>query len=411
MANRTKPAPLGKNTLRSTVLIALLIIWPSAPLCLGQAVERELSDSGDWVITSETEPIGSPEGDLARTRLTLARKQYPLAIKLASEWIEKYPRHALIPEAYLVRADAKYLSGDEYESLFDYEAIARQYVGSEAFKIALDREYEIAFDYANGKKRIFWGFRIMTAYDEAEELFIRIQERMPGSELARKAGRALADYYYRQNEMELAAVAYELYVENNPAAQDLPEATTWLIGANLATYKGPRHDPSGLYEARQRLDALERRFPAQAQEIGAEGIRTRIDESDARRMLVDAKWYLKRNDEVSCRFVLERLIKRYPQTSPAREAYTMLKDYGWIKESDSGTGFQPVNPPETGTTGDQPVSGTGVSPVSDVHEDTKGVQSVHPPKADATSDQQETDSTESKEKHDNPIREIKDEGP
>ena len=128
---------------------------------------------------------------------------------LASAFIDRYPNSPMRAEAYLIRGDALMAMGDEYEALFEFEEIARNYPNSPAFVTALEREFEIAQQYANGRyRKLLSLFRIVPATDEAQELLIRIQERLPGSRLAEQAGMALADYYFRVRDLRMAAEAY-----------------------------------------------------------------------------------------------------------------------------------------------------------------------------------------------------------
>ena len=262
-------------------------------------------------------------------RQHLEERGYGKAQELASDFIDRHPDDPLVAEALLVRADSQLLRGNYYKALLDYESIAKTYPGSEAFSIALERQFYIARIFASGTKRKLWGLRLLSAKDEAEEIFIRIHERLPGSKLAQRAGRTLADYYFDQQEMDLAAIAYRAYIENYPNTEDLPEAIQRLVYTSLATVKGPNHDSSGLYDAREWLNRIRERFPAEAQQMGADALQTRIDESDATQMLVSARWYLERDDPPSARFLLKRILRRYPQTVSGRRAYALLVDNGW----------------------------------------------------------------------------------
>ena len=163
-----------------------------------------------------TPAMGSPAASLSRARVLLAEGRFDRALNMANRWMKRFPTSPLLPEAYLLRGDALVGIGDEYESLYDYEFLTRKYPGSEVFSLALEREYEIAVKYANGLRRKILGFRLIDATDEAEELLIRIQERLPGSGLAEKAGLELAAMYFRNRRMTLAAEAYAIFIERYP---------------------------------------------------------------------------------------------------------------------------------------------------------------------------------------------------
>lgn len=261
-------------------------------------------------------------------RRAIAEEDFDKAIELADRWLAQYPNHPNAPDVFLLRGDAKMAKGDYYKSLYDYEAVLRRYPGSRAFNIALEREFTIAHMYATGVKRKLWGMRFVPAGGEAEELFIRIQERAPGSEIGRKASMALADYYYRQAEMESATDAYDLFLLNYPRSEERERAMRRLIESNLATFKGPKFDATGLVEAKARLGDYEAEFPAAAEKMGTDALVVRIEESLAQKMLENAKWYMKKGERVSAAFTLRRLVQRYSTSAAAQEALGELEKMG-----------------------------------------------------------------------------------
>ncbi|MHC5112911.1 MAG: outer membrane protein assembly factor BamD [Planctomycetota bacterium] len=278
-----------------------------------------LGEDDNWVQEQAPAP-NTPAGQIARARRALASGQHARAEFLATEFIERLPNDPLVPEAYLVRGDALRARRDYYQALFDYEYVARGFPGSEAFVTALERELEIARLFAGGLKRKMWGIRMLDASEDAEELLIRIQERLPGSHLAEEAGLTLGDFYFSNQRMALAAEMYALFVENFPRSQWIDKARRRLIFAHLASFKGPEHDAAGLYNARTRILALQATDPAAAQELGADALLLRIDESDADKMLATARWYLKVGDPVAAELMIRRLVDLYPRSIATRRA-------------------------------------------------------------------------------------------
>ncbi len=251
--------------------------------------QYELTDGDAWKKVQTPDPT-TPQGQLAAARRALAEGEYRRAHALADNWIDRYPKHPGVSEAFLIRGDALKGRRSYYKALFDYEYVARAFPASESFITVLERELEIGTLYATGTKRKWLGLRIINAGDVAEELLIRVQERLPGSHLAEQAAMELADYYFRNRKMELAVQMYSIFLENFPDSELVSKARRRLIYSELATFKGPEFDASGLHEARSRLYELIALEPAKAQEIGAEALLTRIDESDARKRLLTANW-------------------------------------------------------------------------------------------------------------------------
>jgi outer membrane protein assembly factor BamD (BamD/ComL family) len=278
-----------------------------------------LSEDDQWTRTRTLEP-GSPEFQLHQARLALAEGRADRAAALATQWIERNAGHDLMPEAYLVRGDALRADREYYEALFDYEYIARVYPGSEAFITALERELEIALQFASGTRRRLWGLPILDASDEAEELFIRIQERLPGSRIAEQAGMALGDFYFERRAMDMAATVYDLFIENYPDSDQVGKARRRLIWATFAQFKGPEFDASALLQARAQLRTLREVDPSGAQQVGAEGLLARVDESLAEKLFTAAQWYERVGDVISAEMSIRRLVLRYPRTVAAAQA-------------------------------------------------------------------------------------------
>jgi outer membrane protein assembly factor BamD (BamD/ComL family) len=174
------------------------------------------------------------------------------------------------------------------------------------------------------------GFRLFDATDYAVEIFIRVQERLPGSALAELAAISLADFYYDRREMKLARDAYDLYILNFPSGPNRLKADRRLVFADIARFKGPRYDSSGLLDARVRIRNFERRYPGEAERIGLnDGMVARIDESLAAQLLESARWYLTQKDDPAARVTLTRLLADHPRTFAATEALALAERKGW----------------------------------------------------------------------------------
>lgn len=306
--------PRFRHLLASTAV--LLVVAGMHPALESRAAAQDeyvLGEDDAW--QKESPEPGTQAAQVLLARRALALGEPERARALASAFIDRFPSSPNLPEMLLVRGDALVEMGDEYRALFDYEDIARKHPGSSVFVTALEREFAIAVAYANGLRRKLYGtFRLVNTDDEAQELLIRIQERLPGSRLAEDAGMELADFYFRQAEMRLAADSYDLFIQNYPRSDRIEKARERLIQSYLASYRGPRYDDAGLRDARRRLDTMRAVQPAAAQRLGADALLVRIKESEARKLLVTARWYLSIDDPVSCEQYLRRIVQRYPDT-------------------------------------------------------------------------------------------------
>jgi tetratricopeptide (TPR) repeat protein len=312
-------------------LAGVVLIVVLAGPAVAQVGQYRLDENGNWVAL-EAPVLTADEQMLHDAREMLADERYAEAKRILDEWIEKHQhsQHPLLARAYLLRGDAKSLGGDEYQALYDYETVLKNFVGSEEFPKAVERELQIAIRYVHGLKRKLFSMRIVGAEDVGEELLVRVQERMPGSPLAEKAGIELADYYYRIRDLRMASLQYEIFLANFPRSPHATWARQRRIHANIARFKGPAYDATGLRDAKIHIEDYSDMDPGGAQRAGfSDALMARLDESLAAQMLNKARWYLRRGDSVSARFLLLRLVGKHPQTVAAGAAMQELRERGW----------------------------------------------------------------------------------
>lgn len=322
--------------------ILWLVVLAAAPLAQAQSNELKLDENGEWLTTSQAVE-GTPAWTVDRARQDLADDRPAAAFSSIDNWIKAHDRKAdltlstadegsrvFFAEALLVRGDALTAMGDEYNALYDYERIVKEYPGTDTFVTAVERELDIGVRYVAGMKRRFLGVRILDATDVGEELLIRVQERLPGSRLAERAGIELADYYYENHDLDLSAEAYQLFLENYRNSQYAMKAMQRRVYSTIAQYKGPRYDGSKLLDAQILVKRFSSLYPAQARQAGLdEALLVRLDESAGLSMLESAKWYMVRGDTPAARYTLQRLVEAHPQTAAAREAMATLEKRGW----------------------------------------------------------------------------------
>lgn len=291
----------------------MLAAISSDPVALGQ-VDFKLGSDDQWIAPADGNS-DSPQNQLRQAQLALARGEAARSFNLATAWLERFPADPMRAHALLLKGDSLLAQGDEDKALYEYEDLVRKYPGSDVFVTALQREQSIATAYANGLLQKFFGtFRWINTEDNAQELLIRIQERLPGSELAEQAGMELADFYFRRRDLQLAADAYDLFVQNYPRSRQVEKARLRLIYSLFASYKGPLYDARGLFEASARLKELQALDPITAQRVGADALLVRIYESEASKLLSEAGWYAYVDDPISAEVFIRRLVQNYPKS-------------------------------------------------------------------------------------------------
>ena len=315
------------------VLLAALALGVWSSPALAQATEFTLEDDGAWEQTAAPEP-GTDEHTMWQARRMLAEGRPERAVDLLGEWLEEYgrTRNPYLAEAYFLRGEARLANDREYNALFDYETVIRDFSATPFYARAVQREYEIGMAYLGGLRRRFLGVRIEGARGTGEELLIRVQERLPGSALAERAALDLAQHYYDRRQLKLAAEMYAIFRVNYPDSDQTRFAMLREIECNIARFKGPRYDGAGLIDAKLLIEQYRDVYPGESARSGVmDGLESWVDESAAQQVLDTARWYIKTNDEPSARFVLTRLINRHPGSDAAAEAVGMMQERGWLR--------------------------------------------------------------------------------
>ena len=315
-----------------TRLAALLAILLYTAPALAQGAEFTLGEDGAWQQTAEPEP-GTDEFVMWQARKLLAEGKPGKAAGLLSDWLDENDRsrNPYLAEAYFLRGEARLANDHEYKSLEDFEMVIRDFSATPYYERAVQREYEIGMAYLGGLRRRFLGFRIENARLTGEELVIRVQERLPGSQLAEQAALDLAQHYYDRRDLPLAAEMYSIFRVNYPDSQHYRFAMLREIECQIARFKGPRYDGSGLIDAKLLLEEYARTYPGETVRAGIiDGLESWVDESAAQQTLDTAKWYLETGDEPSARFILTRLIRRHAGSDAAGEAVGLMMDRCWL---------------------------------------------------------------------------------
>jgi outer membrane protein assembly factor BamD (BamD/ComL family) len=310
-------------------------VWVHAQVAVIELPPAPPAASG---ATAQAKPEAAPalttedEKTLLRARELLAAEKPAQAESLLTTWLDNAVATGqgtsnLAAEALYLRGNAKLAQDREYDALVDYEQVVNGFPGSEFFARSLERELQVAKLYFGGRRRpTVLGLRIDSGVPLAEEIVLRIVERLPGSRLAERALLELGDFYSRTRDLRMASEVYDVHTRVFPRSPQRPLAMQRLVYSSIAQFKGPNYDTSVLSDAKVQVERFATEFPAVAQQTGmTDSLVARVDESQAQAMLERARWYITRDDAPAAKVFLQRLVQRHPQSAAAQEALTMLE--------------------------------------------------------------------------------------
>jgi outer membrane assembly lipoprotein YfiO len=242
------------------------------------------------------------------------------AKKLAVNWLKRQPNSPLRDRALYLLGLANYQYGDRIASFYNFDELMDKYPDSRYFYPALDKQYQIADAYLSGYKRRFLGFPLLSAEDEAVEMLFRIQQRSPGSPLAEKALKRTADYYYADAQYDVAVDAYQAFIDRYKRSPEIPQARLKKAFAELAQFHGIKFDPTPAINARTSLEEIAIDYPELARQENVVAVIERIDAALARKVYMNAQFYLRTHEPRAAAYNFKYLIQNYPGSPEAAKS-------------------------------------------------------------------------------------------
>jgi hypothetical protein len=197
-------------------LLALFILASGAFAQQQQPPIWELRDGGRWQRVNK--PTTAPVADetLDRVEDMLRAKQSDSARRIMISWLRVNKTSPIRDRGVYLLGQANFQVGNRIMAFYNFDELMDLYPDSQYFYPALQRQYDIADAFLKGYKRKFLGMPILGAETEGTEMLYRIQQRAPGSPLAEKSLLRAADYYYADEQFDIAADAYAIYVRSYP---------------------------------------------------------------------------------------------------------------------------------------------------------------------------------------------------
>jgi outer membrane assembly lipoprotein YfiO len=271
-------------------------------------------------------PTTAPVTDetLDRVGQLLESNNPDAAKKMVLNWIKLNKQHPLRDRAVYLLGLANYQRGDRMGAFYNFEEVMDVYPESKYFYPSLDKQYQIADAFLSGYKRRVFLFLKFGAEEEAIEMMYRIQQRSPGSPLAEKALKRTADYYYADAQYDLAADAYQAFIERYRRSPEVPQAKVKRAFAMLAQFTGTKFDPTPVINARTALEEIASDYPELARQENVAAVIERIDGALARKVWQNTQFYMRTREPRAAAYNCRYLIKNYPNSPEAGQAKELL---------------------------------------------------------------------------------------
>ena len=248
------------------------------------------------------------------------------ALAVALQWVKTHADKATPQRdrGLYLTAQALVLTDDWVKAYYYLDELMDEYAASKLFGPALETQYHIADGFLTGHKLRALGLPLLPATDYGVEILFRLQQRSPGSPLAERALLRSADYYYADQDYDLAGDAYDFYIKQYPRSERVPQVKLRAAFAQLAQFRGPRYDATPMLNARTKLADFAVAYPALAKEENVPGILAKIDDELAVKLYLTADFYRRTGASDGAVYVYRYLLLTYPHSSPAADARDAL---------------------------------------------------------------------------------------
>ncbi len=258
--------------------------------------------------------------------------------KLKSE----YPTLAGDDFDVFVKGELFYAAGKFTSAVRTFDKLLNEYRTSPLYEAALDRQFQMATAYLNGRKKVLLGFIKVSGYDEGVTMMDKIVERAGDTPVALQASVAVARHYEereKHNEAHLRWV--EIYTEWG-AGPIGKEALLALARNKHAQYnkppekKRPFYDGSTLLSARSYYLRFKSIYPRDAAKIGVDKIVNEINEQIAFKQYTIGRYYRRTGETTAANLYFDMVVNDWPGTEAAELAAEALGQASGEKTEENG---------------------------------------------------------------------------
>ncbi len=204
----------------AVICFQLLPLDTPAPLVYrtGEGWSWEPVGGGKWTRTRAKDQL-----DVAQEAFD--KKNYGLAHKAARRTVRVWPLSDYAPRAQYLMAKCLEARGKDEKAFKAYQTLLEKYPKSVNYEEVLQRQYEIANRYLNGKRFRLWGYiPLFPSMEKTSEMYEKVIKNGPYSEVAPQAQMNIGAARVKQSNYPQAVKAYEkaadVYHEQEQVAAD-----------------------------------------------------------------------------------------------------------------------------------------------------------------------------------------------
>ncbi len=236
-----------------------------------------------------------------------------------------------------VLGEVRYWQDHYGKALVKYEKLLKDYPGSEYAGLTLQREFDMAQEYLQGRKKVVLGILKLSGYAEGVELMEKISDRAGMDEpngVGLRAAISVAEHYEsRERYIEAYLKWSEIasYWETGPIGK---RALYRMAEDNLAAYNLPpeaeraNYDASRLTTAKTYYQKFLLLYPEEAKQNEVPQKIEQIDEQMAHKQYTIGRFYRRTGEQRAANLYFDMVVRNWPKTQAAALAKEALEGDG-----------------------------------------------------------------------------------
>ncbi len=313
---------LRPMTYRICILLILAVVISVKPAA---AFWVWTPESGKWE-NPKYAAKDTPEEQIEYAKDFYEEKNHKAALREFRKLIKYYSlsKEAPVAQYYIGRIMEDL--DKHYEAFKAYQKVIDLYPYTEFVDEVIEREYEIAKMFYEGKKIVILGPLKIPAKDKAVEIFKAVAENAPYGKYADKATfytgmsqKSIADY-------EKAIMSFKELVDKYPDSELVDEAKYQLAECSKLLSLNPDYDQTPTLIAREEFEEFVEKHPESDMAEEAKEVIDKLKNKEAQNVFNTAQFYEERNKPSSAIIYYEELIQDYADTEWAKKARERLNE-------------------------------------------------------------------------------------
>lgn len=305
------------------ITLLLLAAYGATPVYAYWVWSPEL---GKWVNPKKSAK-DTPEDQFQWAMGFFEAKDWDRAIGEFEKMPTEYPNSKLTAEGVYYMGKAWEQKNDFGKAVDAYQKLIDRYPYSDRIKDAIQREFEIAGDFANGEKLKLWGIPILDGQQKALETYQHIVKNAPFGTFGDQAQFKIGDVYKTQEEFELAKKAYQAVIDEYPSSPLVADAKYQLGYVAMLEAKKSHFNEQTAERAIEDFKGFKSAYPENEKSVEADESIKALRAKKAQSMFETAAFYEKRGKFKSAGLYYKQVADNYgdtPIASKAEERYTAM---------------------------------------------------------------------------------------